>query len=173
MSANILLTDLLRARHKSLQTRIVALGVDSPARRAMVVQLAEDLVAHATVEQLVLYPFAEELLGVTGLSVDIERSLDALVGVVGSIEQSSEFGPALARLSAAFERHVEGDELGLLPMIEAAGHADHLLRMGQAVEEFERALASQTRSAPDQSSDTGKLGHSGLQFRWRHWARSS
>ena len=114
MSALVSLGELLRRRHRGLQTRMAALEFDRRARRARVVQLAEELVAHATVEQLVLYPYAEELLGVRDLSLEIERSLDALLGVIGGIEDDTTFAGAMARLSASFERHVDGDEMGLL-----------------------------------------------------------
>ena len=130
MSAFVTLSELLRRRHRGLQTRMAALEFDRRARRARVVQLAEELVAHATVEQLVLYPYAEELLGVRDLSLEIERSLDALLGVIGGIEDDAAFAISMARLSAAFERHVDGDEVGLLPMVEALGAPEQIVRMG-------------------------------------------
>jgi Hemerythrin HHE cation binding domain len=148
MGALISLTDLLHRRHQSLQTRIVALEFDPRARRARVVQLAEELVAHATVEQLVLYPYAEELLGVRNLSLEIERSLDALLGVVGGIDDDALFGAAMARLSASFERHVDGDEIGLLPMVESLGVPEQIVRMEQTIEEFERALSTSRTDGP-------------------------
>lgn len=104
--------------------------------------------AHATVEQLVVYPYAEQLLGVRDLSLEIERSLDALLSVVGGIDDDEDFAVAIARLSAVFESHVDGDEVGLLPMIEALGDADQLARMGGTIEEFERALATSRTAGP-------------------------
>jgi hypothetical protein len=142
MGVLLSLGDLLRRRHRGLQTRMAALEYDPRARRARVVQLAEELVAHATVEQLVLYPYAEELLGVRDLSLELERSLDALLAVIGGIEDDASFAVAMARLSAAFERHVDGDEMGLLPMVEALGAPDQIMRMEETIEEFERALAT-------------------------------
>jgi hypothetical protein len=146
MSALVSVGELLRRRHRGLQTRLVSLEFDPRARRARVVQLAEELVAHATVEQLVLYPYAEELLGVRDLSLEIERSLDALLAVIGGIDDDASFAGALARLSASFERHVDGDEMGLLPMVEALGAPDQNARMEQTIEEFERALSSTVRT---------------------------
>jgi hypothetical protein len=140
--STLVLPELLRRRHRVLEARIVGLEVDRPTRRARVVQLSEELVAHATVEQLVLYPYAEQLLGLRDLSLEIEHSLDALLGVVGSIEDDAQFAVALARLSAAFEQHVEGDEVGLLPMVESLSSPEDLARVGQTIEEFERALAA-------------------------------
>jgi hypothetical protein len=139
--AGVTLIGTLRSRHRSLQTRIATLECDGRARRARVVQLAEELVAHATAEQLVLYPYAEELLGLRDLSFEIERSLDALLSVVGGLDDEPMFNGAIARLSVIFERHVDGDELGLLPMVEALGPPEQLIRMGRTIEEFERALA--------------------------------
>jgi hypothetical protein len=136
------LTELLRRRHRALETRIASLEVDARARRPRVVHLAEELVAHATVEQLVLYPYAEQLLGVRDLALEIERALDALLGVVGGIDDDSQFAVAIARLSAVFDRHVDGDEVGLLPMIETLGDPDQLLRMGETIEDFERAIST-------------------------------
>jgi hypothetical protein len=136
------LSEMLRRRHRSLQTRIAALQVDGRSRRARVVQLAEELVAHATVEQLVLYPYAERLLGVKDLSLEIEHALDALLGVVGGIDSDPDFGVAIALLASVFERHVDGDEGGLLPMVETMGDPEHLARMGETIEEFERALTT-------------------------------
>ena len=133
-------TELLCERHRALQARIAALEVDRRARGARAVQLAEDLVAHATVEQLVVYPYAEELLGLTGLAVEIERSLDAVLGVVGSVDDDAMFAGAVARLSAAFERHVDGDEIGLLPLLELVGPREQMLRIGHTIRDFERAL---------------------------------
>jgi hypothetical protein len=141
-------TELLRRRHRSLEARIVALEVDRRIRRPRVVQLAEELVAHATAEQLVLYPYAEQLLGLRDLSVEIERSLDALLGVVGGIDDDLQFVVALARLSAAFEQHVADDETGLMPMVEALSSAEDLARMGQMVDDFERSLVSSRRDGP-------------------------
>jgi hypothetical protein len=141
-------TELLRRRHRSLETRIVALEVDPRIRRARVVQLAEELVAHATVEQLVLYPYAEHLLGLQDLSMEIERALDALLALVGGVDDDAQFAVSLARLSVAFEQHVEGDEVELLPMIEVMSSPDVLLRMGETIEEFERALASSRGPGP-------------------------
>jgi hemerythrin-like domain-containing protein len=142
------LPDLLRRRHRGLEARIVALEVDVGTRRARVVQLAEELVAHATVEQLVLYPYAEQLLGLQDLSVEIERALDALLAVVGGIEDDAQFSVALARLCAVFRQHVEGDEVGLLPMVEALSSKEDLERMGQTMEEFERALCASRGAGP-------------------------
>jgi Hemerythrin HHE cation binding domain len=148
MSAFLPLGELLRCRHRGLQTRMVALEFDRRARRARVVQLAEELVAHATVEQLVLYPYAEELLGVRDLSLEIERSLDALLGVIAGLDDEPLFAGAMARLSASFERHVDGDEMGLLPMVEALGAPDQIVRIEQTIEEFERALATVRTDEP-------------------------
>src|SRR5580704_1077064 len=131
------LSEMLRRRHRSLEARIAALEVDGRARRARVVQLAEELVAHATVEQLVLYPYAERLLGVQNLALDIEHSLDALLAVVGGIDSDCDFAVAIARLSAVFERHVDGDEAGLLPMVETLSDPELLVRMGDTIEDFE------------------------------------
>lgn len=142
-------TELLRRRHRGLEARITALEVDPRFRRARVVQLAEELVAHATVEQLVVYPYAEQLLGVRDLSLEIERALDALLGVVGGVDDDAEFAVAIARLSAVFESHVDGDEVGLLPMIETLGDPEQLARMGGTIEEFERALATSRTSGPN------------------------
>jgi hypothetical protein len=142
------LTELLRRRHRSLEGRIAALEFDHRVRRARVVQLAEELVAHATVEQLVLYPYAEELLGLRGLALEIEHALDALLGVVGGIDDDSEFGVAIVRLGAVFERHVEADETGLLPMIETLGDPDQLVRMVSTMEEFERTMAGARNAGP-------------------------
>jgi hypothetical protein len=136
------LSEMLRRRHRSLENRIATLQVDGRSRRARVVQLAEELVAHATVEQLVLYPYAERLLGVRDLSLEIERALDALLGVVGGIDSDPDFAIAIARLASVFERHVDGDEVGLLPMIETMGDPEQLVRMGETIEEFEKALAT-------------------------------
>jgi hypothetical protein len=144
--AGTTLSDRLRMRHRGLQTRIATLEVDRRARRARVVQLAEELVAHATAEQLVLYPYAEDLLGLRDLSFEIERALDALLGVVGGLEDDVTFSGAIARLSIVFERHVDGDELGLLPMVEALGPPEQLFRMAQTLEDFECALASGQRA---------------------------
>jgi hypothetical protein len=134
--------EMVRRRHRSLQARIAALEVDGRARRARVVSLAEELVAHATVEQLVLYPYAERLLGVTDLALEIERALESLLAVVGGIDCDEDFAVAIARLGAVFERHVDSDEVGLLPILEAVGDPEHLARMGVAIEEFERAISA-------------------------------
>ena len=142
------LVESMHRRHRVLQTRIAALESDPRARRPRVVQLAEDLVAHATAEQLVLYPFAEDLLGVHGLSLDIEESLDALLAVVGGMESDADFSVAMARLSAAFERHVEGDETGLLPMVEAFGAPEQVERVELTIEEFERAVVAARPDGP-------------------------
>ncbi len=161
-----LLTELLRRRHRALEARIAALEVDRRARRERVVQLAEELVAHATVEQLVLYPYAEQLLGVRDLALEIERALDALLGVVGGVDDNEQFAVAIARLGAVFDRHVDGDEVGLLPMIETLGDPDQLLRMGETIEDFERALSTSRSSGtgfwPDHPSAEGvRSGGSG------------
>jgi hemerythrin-like domain-containing protein len=148
MSAIVSLGELLRRRHRGLQTRMAALEFDRRARRARVVQLAEELVAHATVEQLVLYPYAEELLGIRDLSLEIDRSLDALLGVIGGLDDDTTFAGAMARLTASFERHVDGDEMGLLPMVEALAAPDEVVRMEQTIEEFERTLATVPTDEP-------------------------
>src|SRR5262249_11457661 len=98
----LVLSEMLRQRHRSLEPPLAALEVDARSRRARVVQLAEELVAHATIEQLVVYPYAERLLGVADLSLEIEHALDALLGVVGGIDRDGDFGIALARLAAVF-----------------------------------------------------------------------
>ena len=159
------LTGRLRVRHRTLQTRIATLEFDGRARRTRVVQLAEELVAHATAEQLVLYPYAEDLLGLRDLSFEIERSLDALLGVVGGLEDESAFGGAIARLSVVFERHVDGDELGLLPMVEALAPPEQLLRMGETIEEFERTLAT---ARPDRAAFWPEAAAAAARNGWRN-----
>jgi uncharacterized membrane protein YccC len=154
MGVLVSLTDLLRQRHRGLQTRMAALEFDRRARRTRVVQLAEELVAHATVEQLVLYPYAEDLLGIRNLSLEIDRSLDALRGVVGGVDDDREFAVAMARLSASFERHVDGDEMGLLPMVDALAVPDQIARMEKTIEEFERALCTTRSEGPGFWRDT-------------------
>jgi hypothetical protein len=140
-------TELLRRRHRGLEATIAAVEIDTTGRRARVVQLAEELVAHATVEQIVLYPYAEEILGPRDYSVGIERALDALVPVVGGVDDGRAFPIAVAQLFGAFESHVDGDEMELWPQLEALGSADCLSRMCETVEEFERALASRCEEA--------------------------
>jgi hypothetical protein len=142
------LGDILRRRHRSLEARIAAVEFDARSRPARVTLLAEELVAHATIEQLVLYPYAEQLLGVPELSMEIERCLDALVGVVGAMDDDVMFAGAMARLSASFERHVDGDEACLFPMIEVLGDPVLLERMGCAVVDLERALAASRTEGP-------------------------
>jgi hypothetical protein len=146
--ASLALSEMLRRRHRSLETRIATLQVDDRSRRARVVQLAEELVAHATVEQLVVYPYAEQLLGVRELSLEIEHALDALLGVVGGIDSDRDFGIALARLATVFERHVDCDETSVLPMVEVLGDPEQLVRIGQTIEEFERAMVSSHHEGP-------------------------
>ena len=148
MSAFLPLGEMLRRRHRGLQTRMAVLEFDRRVRRDRVVQLAEELVAHATVEQLVLYPYAEELLGIRDLSLEIDRSLDALLGVIGGIDDDMTFAGAMARLTASFERHVDGDEMGLLPMVEVLGAPDQIVRMEHTIEEFERTLATSRTDEP-------------------------
>jgi hypothetical protein len=152
--APLALSEMLRRRHRSLETRIATLQVDDRSRRARVVQLAEELVAHATVEQLVVYPYAEQLLGVSELALGIEHALDALLGVVGGIDSDRDFGVALARLATVFERHVDSDEMSIMPMVEALGDPDQLVRIGQTIEEFERAMASCRHEGPGFWPDT-------------------
>jgi hypothetical protein len=148
MMGPLALSEMLRRRHRSLETRIAALQVDARSRRARVVQLAEDMVAHATVEQLIVYPYAEQLLGVSDLSLEIEHALDALLAVVGGIDSDPDFGIALARLATVFERHVNGDEASLLPMLETLGDPEQLARMAATIEEFERAMATARHEGP-------------------------
>ncbi len=142
------LSEMLRRRHRSLEARIAALQVDARSRRARVVQLAEELVAHATVEQLVVYPYAEHLLGTSNLALEIEHALDALLLVVGGIDCDADFGVALERLAAVFERHVDGDEASVLPMMETLGDPEQLASMGKTIEEFERAMATARYEGP-------------------------
>ena len=94
-------------------------------------------------------------LGVHDLSLELERSLDALLGVIGGIEDERAFAGAMARLSASFERHVDGDEMGLLPMVEALGAPDQIVRMEQTIQEFERALATVGSDEPWFLPDAG------------------
>jgi hypothetical protein len=148
------LAQMLRNRHRSLETRIAALEFDWRARRPRVVLLAEELVAHATVEQLVVYPYAEQLLGMNGLALEIEQALDALLGVVGGMDDDSAFRVAIVRLGAVFERHVDGDEMSLLPMIETLGDPSHLARMGSMIEEFERAMSVPRSPGPGFFAET-------------------
>ncbi len=121
---------------------MAALEVDRRARRARVVQLAEELVAHATVEQLLFYPYSEDLLGVEGLGVGIESAVDALLDVLMDVDDDAKFARSLARLLAQFERHVEEDESDVLPLVQAVGSPTYLVRMGRTIEDFEQALAS-------------------------------
>ena len=43
---------------------------------------------------------------------------------------------------------MDGDEVGLLPMVEALGAPDQIVRMEQTIEEFERALSSVRTDEP-------------------------
>ena len=121
---------------------MATLEVDPRARRARVVQLAEELVAHATVEQLLFYPYSEDLLGVEGLAAGIETAVEALLDVLMDVDDDVAFARSLGRLLAQFERHVEEDEADVLPLVQAVGSPTYLARMGRTIEDFEHALAS-------------------------------
>ena len=75
-------------------------------------------------------------------------SLPDSKGVMGGIDDDAEFAVALARLSACFEEHVSCDEAELLPLVEALSSPVALVRMGQTLEDFERAFATSRGDGP-------------------------
>jgi hypothetical protein len=130
------IVELLHQEHRVLRDLVARVGRGGPeARRTAVAQLSDALIRHEVAEELVVYP---ELLRIRGGAAVADSRLEDEEGIEDRLVQldRTEFGTPeyevrLARLTRATAGHLDREEEGVLPLLDARLGAKRRAELGQ------------------------------------------
>lgn len=154
--------DLLIEQHmevKSLFVEIDQVDDDDDEKQALFDELADNLVAHATIEERIFYPAAyadgtkERLCDAVEEHVAIKRVIDDLLGMM---PDDTEFDTRLDALAAQVERHFAEEERELFEAVRQELGAEELDALGEQMQKlFEREMGDEpSLTVPEQISAT-------------------
>jgi Hemerythrin HHE cation binding domain len=147
-------TRILIAQHRAIEALFEELACETGrhARARAASQLAEELIAHMAGEEAIFYPAVRRMIGdavgtwetpnaaplegspVEGSSMDPHVMLRAqLRRVLATRVQEPAFEPRSEALRLLFARHVEVEETGIFPRVEAALDDSQLEALGADV----------------------------------------
>jgi iron-sulfur cluster repair protein YtfE (RIC family) len=125
--------DLLTEQHADIDQLLELLGRKRRHRREVLVELADQLVSHMTIEEKLFYPrtmaFESRALlrGAVAANLGIKRVLADMLAMDPSTD---EFDARLSVLREHVSHHVREEEATLFPIIRRAMYADELAALG-------------------------------------------
>jgi hemerythrin-like domain-containing protein len=139
-------TALLVRQHRKIEQLIDALTSNepeaAPERRATLLALVDELIAHMAVEQRVFYPCAQR-----ALDEDLTRNRDThrraratLLRLADPLVDDAGFADEVARLKAIVEEHVALEERALFVAIEQIADPYALESLGDRIHAFHSAI---------------------------------
>lgn len=147
---------LIRNDHREVERLFdVFTGPETPAERARTVgQIVHELVVHAAIEEMVLYPAVRRSLadgkGLTDDAIHAHQQVDEVLAELDGMDARDGRVTALVgRLQTLVGQHVREEETELLPAVEAAVDRDEIEDMGVRIERAkETAQALRRPGAP-------------------------
>jgi hemerythrin superfamily protein len=150
--------DLLKQQHQEVKSLFEEIEQsDDPEEKAEFVQdLADNLAAHATIEEKIFYPAAYEDETKEDLEEAVEEHLSAKRILADLIEMGPEdenFDAKIMVLKEQIEHHVEDEEKKLFPKVQSILDSAMLETLGTQMEElFDQEMAEEpSEKIPDET----------------------
>lgn len=126
--------DLLTEQHSYVDTLFQQIESDRDSRRAAFVELADNLAAHATIEEKIFYPrvMSEETSELLHESVEEHLAIKRVLADLLTMDlDTDEFMAKLSVLKEEVSHHAHEEEEGkLFPILRKAMDADELAGLG-------------------------------------------
>jgi len=131
-------------------------------RRELFLRLADELAAHTTLEERLLYPTIAQIEGMAAVARDaLEEHLIVKRLLADMLEKDLEdevFDAKCRVLEVEVTRHFEEEESGLLPRLAHALGRERLRELGGEMEqEFEELMRHEPRSRVPRETDSAPL----------------
>jgi iron-sulfur cluster repair protein YtfE (RIC family) len=135
-------TTLLLKQHRKLEGIVDALATQTHLRNPLLLELAEELMAHIAIKKTILYPCAQRALDASlrqhHASLDRARAALRLLATPGQDARS--FPERLDALKDVVHAHIVLQEETLFPAVERVTDAYSLGRLGERMEAFHAAM---------------------------------
>jgi iron-sulfur cluster repair protein YtfE (RIC family) len=143
-------TRLLEQQHRKVEAIFKKLESEGGDAEALVIELANDLAAHMTIEQEIFYPAIQGVDREAVLESYEEHALGevALKRLLAADSEAEEFKARVTALKELIEHHVQEEEKELFPKVEKALGDERLAELGkQMAERFEEVVGAGYESA--------------------------
>jgi hemerythrin-like domain-containing protein len=137
-------TQLLEKQHRKVESIFKKLEDGSPDAEKLALELANDLVAHMTIEQDIFYPAIREVDEDLVLESYEEHALAevALKRLLAIAPDDGAWKARVVALKELIEHHVQEEEQELFPKVEKALGEERLNELGSEMKErFEAVVA--------------------------------
>jgi hemerythrin-like domain-containing protein len=143
-------TKLLEKQHRKVEGIFKKLEDEKGDAQALVIELANDLAAHMTIEQEIFYPAIQSVDRELVLESYEEHALGevALKRLLAADPQAEEFKARVTALKELIEHHVQEEEKEMFPQVEKALGDERLEELGkQMAERFDEVVDAGYESA--------------------------
>jgi len=146
----MLATKLLEKQHRKVEGIFSKLEGKSSKAEELVIELANDLAAHMTIEQEIFYPAIQDVDRKLVFESYEEHAIAevALKRLLAADPESEEFQARVTALKELIEHHVKEEEEDLFPEVEKKLDDDKLKELGTRMQElFEKTVEAGYESA--------------------------
>ena len=150
-------TILLSLQHRKLENIVTALGSQPHLRNALLLELADELMAHIAIEKTILLPCAERATGVSLREhhLTLDRARSVLRALADTLLDEEQFAVHLESMREVLQEHVDGEENDLFPALERASDDYSLGRMGDRMSIFRGAMMRPRPIVPNSTLTSG------------------
>lgn len=137
-------TSLLEKQHRKVEATFKKLESGKPEALPLLTELANDLVAHMAIEQLIFYPAVRRIKEDLILESYEEHAVAelALKRLLGTDPHDATFTAKVTTLKELILHHAKEEEEELFPAVEKALGDEELVSLGKEMKvAFEQALA--------------------------------
>jgi hemerythrin-like domain-containing protein len=146
----MLATKLLEKQHRKVESIFSKLERKGSDAEELVIELANDLAAHMTIEQEIFYPAIQNVDRKLVFESYEEHAIAevALKRLLAADAESEEFQARVTALKELIEHHVKEEEEELFPEVEKALGDEKLQELGTQMQElFEKVVKAGYESA--------------------------
>jgi hemerythrin-like domain-containing protein len=146
----MLATKLLEKQHRKVEGIFEKLEKDDPDAEALVIELANDLAAHMTIEQEIFYPAIQQIDRKQVLESYEEHAIAemALKRLLAADPSAEEFKARVTALKELIEHHVKEEEEELFPEVEKGLDEEKLTELGKQMKQrFDEVVEAGYESA--------------------------
>jgi hemerythrin superfamily protein len=149
MAADVI--SLIEQDHREMEALFARVGSGEGDRRALLVEIAGRLDAHARAEELEVYPAIAKNRPAAEPGIQHaeheHHEAEHLLRKARNLVDTAHFDEAFTAFVAAVKHHVEEEETEVLPALRAAVDEETLLRIGMAFEEARQGLLGEPEPA--------------------------
>lgn len=156
--------DLLKQQHEEVKGLFeqIEQSKDSDEKQNLFQELADNLAAHATIEEKIFYPAAYAKPTKELLTEAVEEHLSVkriLADLLAMPPKHANFDAKIKVLKEQIEHHIEEEENELFPKVRKEIDAERLQTLGVMMDEmFEEALDSEpSENIPGETVEAAKL----------------